>query len=162
MSPAPKKPGSNQNGRRSWLWLLAAAVWTLVIWSNSLRPAEQSDAQSGQVLQWLLPLLRRTGLPETIWHTLVRKLAHMTEFALLGLLWTGGLIPRGRAGCLDAAIRAAGLCLLTGMTDETIQLFIPGRSGQVTDVWIDFLGAALGLLLALLVRYLAGRRRNAA
>ena len=30
--------------------------------------------------------------------------------------------------------------LLTALTDETIQLFVPGRSGQVTDIWIDFSG----------------------
>ncbi len=36
--------------------------------------------------------------------------------------------------------------LLTALTDETIQLFVPGRSGQVTDVWIDFSGVLTGLL----------------
>ena len=37
--------------------------------------------------------------------------------------------------------------LLTALTDETIQLFVPGRSGQVTDIWIDFSGVMTGLLV---------------
>ena len=37
---------------------------------------------------------------------------------------------------------------LTALTDETIQLFSPGRSSQVTDVWIDFAGVVTGTLLA--------------
>ena len=36
--------------------------------------------------------------------------------------------------------------LLTALTDETIQLFVPGRSGQVTDIWIDFSGVMTAFL----------------
>ena len=41
--------------------------------------------------------------------------------------------------------------LLTALTDETIQLFVPGRSGQVTDIWIDFSGVMTGLLAGLIL-----------
>ena len=41
--------------------------------------------------------------------------------------------------------------LLTALTDETIQLFVPGRSGQVTDVWIDFSGVLTGLVVGLIL-----------
>ena len=41
--------------------------------------------------------------------------------------------------------------LLTALTDETIQLFVPGRSGQVTDIWIDFFGVMTGLLVGLIL-----------
>ncbi len=39
--------------------------------------------------------------------------------------------------------------LLTALTDETIQLFSPGRSSQVLDVWLDFMGVLAGLLVGL-------------
>ena len=32
-----------------------------------------------------------------------------------------------------------------------IQLFVPGRSGQVTDIWIDFSGVMTGLLVGLIL-----------
>ena len=45
--------------------------------------------------------------------------------------------------------------LLGGMTtallDETIQRFIPGRSSQVTDVWIDMAGVVSGALISLIL-----------
>ena len=41
--------------------------------------------------------------------------------------------------------------------DETIQLFSPGRSSQVTDVWIDFAGVVTGTLLAFLVQAIVRR-----
>lgn len=38
--------------------------------------------------------------------------------------------------------------MTTAFLDETIQLFVPGRSGQISDVWVDLLGAAVGIVLA--------------
>lgn len=31
--------------------------------------------------------------------------------------------------------------------DETIQLFVAGRSGQISDVWLDMSGAAAGMAI---------------
>ena len=76
----------------------------------------------------------------------VRKAAHMTEYAILGLLsfafYCGILKKEVRqflAALLTAAVYAA--------TDEFHQYFIPGRSAEVRDVCIDTLGAAIGLAI---------------
>ena len=34
------------------------------------------------------------------------------------------------------------------MVDETIQIFVPGRSGEITDVWLDLAGFLVGYGLA--------------
>ena len=39
--------------------------------------------------------------------------------------------------------------VLTAMADETIQIYSPGRSSQVTDVWLDSAGVLVGILIAL-------------
>ena len=143
--------GTDAGKRR--LWTLAAGVWTLVIWGHSLLPAAQSSAESSLVMEIMTPLLALTGLAPDLRHTLVRKLAHMAEFALLGALWTAALPPGGAGGCSpehSRAWRVLPACVLTALADETIQLFVPGRSSQVTDVWIDAMGAAIGLGAALL------------
>lgn len=105
-------------------------------------------------MEAMAPLLALTGLAPALRHALVRKLAHMTEFALLGAFWTAALPPSGAGGCSPEkgrACRVLSACVLTALADETIQLFVPGRSSQVTDVWIDLLGAAIGLGAALLL-----------
>lgn len=149
-------PGKRRDAARKSrrLWALAAGVWTLVIWGHSLLPAAQSSAESSWVMEAMAPLLALTGLAPDCWHTLVRKLAHMTEFALLGTFWTAALPLSGAGGCStekDRACRVLLTCVLIALVDETIQLFVPGRSSQVTDVWIDALGAAIGLGAALLL-----------
>lgn len=51
--------------------------------------------------------------------------------------------------------RRAALC------DETIQLFVPGRSGQIADVWLDTAGYLTGALLTLLIFRLCRKQPKA-
>ena len=74
-------------------------------------------------------------------------------------------IFRVHAGRLPAYALPAGLyppfcapCQLahagrhaTALLDETIQLYVPGRTSSVRDVWIDFGGVIAGLFVALLL-----------
>ena len=116
----------------------------MLIWGNSLLPGQASDSVSG----WLQALLR--FLPEgELTHTLLRKAAHFSEFALLGVLmgWMAVLKLRSPKFSL------LGLGLGTGCVDETIQLFVPGRASSILDVWIDFSGFAVGLLILTLGYY---------
>ena len=74
---------------------------------------------------------------------LVRKAAHFSEYALLGLFV--------ELLCMSFADRLLffipeGLCLAAALIDEGIQLFSDSRSAQLRDVCID-----LGVLIAMLV-----------
>ena len=50
--------------------------------------------------------------------------------------------------------------LLVPFVDETIQLFVPGRSGQISDVWLDMAGGAAGFLAAFLLEQYKMRKRK--
>lgn len=81
------------------------------------------------------------------------------EYAILGWLafaFSGTFEMRQKVHY----IAALGFAFCYASTDEFHQLFIPGRSGQFTDVCIDTAGAAIGLLLlAILLKI--GRRHCA-
>lgn len=135
--------------RKGWLAVcLAVGVLTLLIWGNSLRTSTQSAQQSGSVLAVLAPWLDALGIQPEAFHNILRKLAHFSEYGLLGLLWTAELWlgPHHRKG--RGSVERLGLCMLTALVDETIQLFMPGRSGEIRDVWIDSAGALTGILTA--------------
>lgn len=76
------------------------------------------------------------------WDFVVRKLAHLTEYAILGALLVRAL-PERRA--LVAAVAYAS-------SDEIHQAFVRGRHGTPRDVAIDTLGVAGGLVAARLLR----------
>ena len=131
-------------GRPVW-WILCA-LWLAAVFGQSLLPAEVSQAESHGLLA------RLTAAVPFLTDHLLRKLAHFSEFAMLGLLL---------AQCLPAGFAKPALtALLCALTDETIQMFVPGRSGQVRDVWIDFAGAVLMIGLSVLVRTLFRRTRS--
>ena len=74
----------------------------------------------------------------------VRKSAHFIEFGILGML----CLPMFRAltqRTFAHVLISLGYCGLIAVTDEYIQLFTYGRSGQLSDVLIDFSGAVFGV-----------------
>jgi VanZ family protein len=111
-------------------------------------PATVSAQESG----WMLEVLRRAlallRLPEALTDHVVRKTAHFTEYLILGMLGSAALRPWA-----DSAHRlgTALLCIMVPLVDETIQLFVSGRSGQISDVWLDVAGFSSGFLVILFV-----------
>ena len=81
---------------------------------------------------------------------IVRKLAHFCEYMLEGFLLMLCLRVYTRHLLRHVSWPILG-GLLTALTDETVQLFVPGRSGQVTDIWIDFSGVMTGLMVGLIL-----------
>ena len=125
-----------------------AALWLLFIWGHSVMPAAVSKQESGHFLALL-----QTWLPWLTDH-LIRKAAHFAEYAVLGaLVFLAADVRHGLwfAPCFG---------LLSALADETIQLFAAGRSGQITDVWLDFAGFLVGWLFVLLIALCLQRRRD--
>ena len=122
-----------------------------LIWGNSMLTGISSEAVSGGILALLgrfLPvLLTEAG------HTLLRKAAHFSEFALLGLLYCG----RHRLVKGEAPVHLMGFGLAVACIDETIQIFTPGRASSLIDVWIDASGFALGLLLIVIFHTISNK-----
>ncbi len=91
-------------------------------------------------------------------HHLIRKLAHFTEFLVLGLLLYRALDGAGfsRRTALQALVIAAACAA----GDEFHQWFVTGRTASPWDSLIDTSGAAAGLgLLAVRARRLTARVR---
>lgn len=90
----------------------------------------------------------------------VRKAAHMTEYAILGVLLTEAFDDRRRRRLLRSAGYAFLLTAAYASTDEIHQIFIPGREGSPRDVLIDSAGAAIGILILLFVNRRKRRRKD--
>ena len=142
--------------RRKYMWLVCGlfVAWTLMIFSRSMQPAAISKQESEVVQE----LLHHSFSMELTVHR-VRKSAHLSEFAVLGVLaqlMFGGLCRRWKESALFAVMTS----LVIALCDETIQLFAFGRSGQVEDIWLDLCGAVSGVLVVLVFRFLVQRKRK--
>ena len=145
---------------KAWIGAAVVALIVAFIWGNSLLPQTQSRQESDFVLRILQSIFRLDIDRETASH-LVRKAAHFTEYALLGVSAAALFLSRRRG--VQSAVNAMSLCLAVAVLDESIQL-LSQRGSQVQDVLLDFSGAAAGLLifLALSGLFRIFRRRKAA
>jgi VanZ family protein len=108
--------------RLSTVWL-PVVIWAVVIFTLSSIPSLS------------------TGLGT--WDTILRKGAHLAEYAVLG-------------GLLYRALGREALALAVGIayaaTDELHQYFVRGRHASPVDVAIDAIGIAVGMLVWLRLR----------
>ena len=96
------------------------------------------------VVLWAAVIFAFSSIPSLhsglgTWDLVLRKAAHMTEFAILGLLLLRAL---GR----ETVAFAAGVAY--AVTDEVHQHFVEGRFASPFDVLIDATGVAIGVLAA--------------
>ena len=140
------------------IYLLLTLLWVAVIFSFSLQPATTSSEVSRGVGEWLVetfaPFLseRLEAMPVEqleFLHTLLRKAGHFSEFFVLGVL---AMLSVLQTKVRYRLLSALSFCALVAAVDETIQLFVSGRSGQVTDVVLDSVGALCGIVVFVCVR----------
>lgn len=119
------------------LWILTLLCMTAIFYFSS-QPAVQSSGQSSAVTI----ILQRLFHTQAITNHIVRKTAHFIEFAGLGFLTSASVLltfSKRYLGVIIASLYAA--------TDEIHQIFVDGRSCQLTDWMLDTVGIITGALI---------------
>jgi VanZ family protein len=89
------------------------------------------------------------GAHHAWWVIVLRKLGHVTGYALLTALWVWALQGVVRRPILWAVL----ISLAYACTDEFHQTFVSGREGTPRDVGIDAIGMAIATLLIAIRRF---------
>lgn len=113
--------------------------------SGDRKSAQRSSRIIEPLVRWLFPDLTN----DTVWLIvlLIRKCAHLTEYAILALLlWRALHVPRAGAWSWRLARKAWLLTVFYAASDELHQWFVPNRQASGWDVLIDAAGGAAGLL----------------
>lgn len=123
-----------------WLPVL---LWMLFIFiaSTALMSAEHTARFIGPFLRWFAPDITDATIASI--QLVVRKCAHLTEYAILSAL----LLRALRQHLLAARSVAFVLAALYAVLDEFHQSFVLSRTGSPWDVVIDSIGAILGLVI---------------
>lgn len=151
--------------KKQFLLWLAVLAWMGLIFYFSAQTATASSGQSGRLirlfLRWLDSSMSDAAMEarvELLQHA-VRKLAHMSIYAVLGMLCMSALLSHRMRDVLRPPL-ALGISALYAISDEFHQTFIPGRSGEVRDVLIDSSGALIGILLIWLLAVIIKRTKT--
>jgi len=112
--------------------------------STSSFSAEHTAGIVVPILKWIAPGLSPDELAFV--HGLIRKLAHPTEYGVLGLLWFRALGSDRKTALWTATAASLLICVAWAALDEWHQSFVPSRTASVVDVAIDSGGALLALI----------------
>lgn len=121
---------SRQKTNRPLLAWLAVAIWIGVIFLFS------HQAYSGAITE---EYLHDANIP-------IRKLAHITEFAILFLLSRFAISQSSFSstwGNTRLSVAAYVFTLANALFDEWHQSLVPGRSATLSDAAVDMLGAMI-------------------
>jgi VanZ family protein len=148
------------------LYWLPPLLWMALIFSASAdtRSYQHSSGLFVPLLHWLFPAMSLEHI-EMIHHAF-RKCGHLTEFAILALLYWRAIhhtrqpIPEPKnieatpttpksegQWRWDEAGLALTLVFAYAASDEFHQIFVPLRTALVSDIFIDTSGGAAGLLV---------------
>lgn len=127
---------------------LAILLTVTFIFHNSLTVSVVSNAESNAIADTVKPVMDPgSRITTRTFRALIRKAAHVTEFAALGagLTAMGLILVRGSWKRLRSHICAPLFAvLMVAVLDEFIQSFT-GRTSCLKDVLIDFGGGLIGL-----------------
>jgi len=130
---------------KNWMPLI---VWMALIFigSTDVLSAEHTSRFLVPILRWLDPQI--TGAALIAAQRLIRKLGHLTEYAILAaLFWRALRGTEWRSKILICFATASVTCALFAVSDEFHQSFVPSRTASARDVMIDVCGVLIGLTI---------------
>ncbi|MBE7049320.1 MAG: VanZ family protein [Ruminococcaceae bacterium] len=119
-------------------------LWMIFIFYMSSQSAEVSGGQSDAITRKIIgvfidnPSVDLVSIVETI----IRKLSHFLEYALLSFLSFKTFVSYGISR--KRAFVSVIIAILYAISDEIHQYFVPGRACRFFDIFVDSLGSFAG------------------
>ena len=133
------------------LWILIF-VWMITIFMFSAQNGDESSELSQGFLRTFILRFTPDNISEDIVNMMeyiIRKCAHMTEYAVFGILVFYQIkLYRLFEKEWNRIVMAVICVMIYASTDEIHQLFVGGRSGRFTDVLIDTADGFIGIMAA--------------
>ncbi len=127
--------------------LLLPLLWMVVIFVLSHQSASISSGQSGVFVEQLRHIA--PSVDQQLLTFLVRKGAHIFAYFVLGILTFNALwrLDLSKFKFNYPVGLSIIVCALYAVSDEFHQLFISGRSGEISDIIIDSCAATVGVFI---------------
>ncbi|WP_404459684.1 VanZ family protein [Sutcliffiella horikoshii] len=143
-------------------WVLVIG-WMALIYFLSAQHAEQSANLSGGITEFVNEIVEQVA-PDGEFQMdeisfFVRKNAHFFAYMLLAILTLNAVRRSGGRGWTSMGA-AFIISVLYAISDEVHQLYVPGRSGQVSDVLLDSTGAFVGIALYVVISHWIRRKHK--
>ncbi len=140
-------------------------AWTVLIFLFSSQSGERSSDTSTELLHSILNILTSLNIINACDYTsdridmlngILRNAAHFFEYAVLGLLAAFFINKVSMLRYMEtkqkrSILFAFAYVLLVSVSDEILQIFIPERCFQISDILTDISGGALGIFSSIIM-----------
>lgn len=133
--------------KKNKLSIIPVIIWALIIFIMSSFNAEESANQSNFIVNIIASIFNINNI--SLLSLIIRKLAHFTEYLILGVLVINMFTKNN---VRKSYILSILLCIIYATSDEIHQIFTPGRACQIKDILIDSVGSITGIYLFKLLK----------
>lgn len=133
------------------IYILLSILCMITIFTFSSKNTNESNGTSKGLIKYFVHTYEKVfdkDIDEEVIITKlnypIRKLAHYSIYLLLGIFIYNIFLL---TGVKHKVLLSVLVCMIYAITDETHQLFVSGRTGQVLDVFIDTIGSLTSILL---------------
>ena len=150
---------------RITIGLILVVLWMIIVFMLSGQTGTDSANTSGSFINWLLEMILENE--NDIQHIcivgqlqfIIRKTAHFILYIIGGGLIFNFIYEYKEKNKYNK-YSAITIGVLYAITDELHQYFIPGRSAEIRDVFIDSAGILLGVFLTVSFKLLKDRMKK--
>lgn len=128
------------------LSIILVLIWMIIIFIMSSFDATESANQSNFIVNIITNIFKIENIE--VLSFIIRKLAHFTEYLILGFLTINML---NKNDISKKYLISILICLIYATSDEIHQIFAPGRACQIKDILIDSIGSITGIYLYKLI-----------
>ena len=121
-------------------------LWMFLIFLMSSFDATESANQSNFIVNIITDIFKIENIE--LLSFIIRKLAHFTEYLILGSLTINML---NKNDISKKYLLSILICIIYATSDEIHQIFVPGRACQIRDILIDSIGSITGVYLYKLI-----------
>lgn len=147
--------------KRKYIYLTLAILTTVFIFTNSLMPAVVSSEQSGFFVRIATKVFKFFQIETQNINIsyIVRKTAHFMQFFILSFFWFMYFNSTLKEPN-EIYILSLSIGLITAITDEFIQYFVPGRAMLIEDMLLDLFGVSVFLFIAWLITFFVNNKKR--
>ncbi|MFD3155958.1 VanZ family protein [Haloimpatiens sp. FM7330] len=140
-------------------YFIPAIIWMIVIFLFSSQVGRESSKNNHFIVDVLnklnIEVIKQSDYE--FLNFLIRKTAHITEYLILFMLLYYAF---RKIKLKNEKIKVCIFTVLYACTDEFHQLFIHGRTGKITDVFIDSIGIIIGIIIIYIFKYCKHLRKS--
>lgn len=133
--------------------IILVILWMGLIFKMSSYNGIDSGNQSGFIVNFIANIFNINNLD--IISFIVRKIAHLSEYLILGIL-VHNLIKNYNKKTFIAIL----ICIIYAISDEIHQIFVPGREFKLLDICIDSLGSIIGIYMYKYILYIINKYKK--